>query len=253
MSLIRIAARIAAVEALKGKTLVGDNVLDSEIGAIDISADGSARTDEEKAFIAVYTDAATTGDATLRSLAVNGTTDFLFETGVTAAMTERDPETGAAVIVPGIPATDRAFEFFMDMVVRQIGDALTDPDNAWAEVFRRLCVKFVSIKRSRTSGDHGGTRMAAQQVLVQADLLPDPPRGLDLAPTHALVRFFDMAGLLNDPVIDAQVALMKAQQAGDIGHFKVMRSRFGRTSGETDASGLATAGASIAEVSIGDL
>lgn len=39
MSLARIALRIAAVEALKGKTLVGDNVLDSPNGALDVQAE----------------------------------------------------------------------------------------------------------------------------------------------------------------------------------------------------------------------
>lgn len=236
MSLIRIAARIAAVEALKGKTLAGTNVLDSEIGAIDIAADGSASTDEKNAFIAVYTDTANSPGDPLRALVANGTTDFLFEAGVTAAMTERDPETGAATIVPGVPATDRAFEFFLDMIIRQIGDALTDPGNEWAEVFRKLITKFVSTKRSRTSSDTGGVRMAAQQLLIQADLITDPVRGATLAPTHGLVRFFEKAETLADPVIDAQVTLMKAQMVGELGEFDLMRSRYGRTLAEARAT-----------------
>lgn len=251
MSLVRIAARIAAVESLKGKTLVGGNVLDSEIGAIDVSADGSARTDEEKAFIAVYTDAGS-ADVDLRSLNKNGVTDFLFEAGITAAMVDRDPETGAAVIIPGVPATDRAFEFFLDMVVHQIGAALTDPANEWAEVFRGLTTRFVSTKRTRTSNDTGGVRMAAQQVMVQADLIADPVRGITLAPTHGLSKFFAKAVTLVDPVIDAQVALMRAAIAGSVSDFDVMRARFGRKAGEGAATGLEVQGAPIASVQLGD-
>lgn len=60
MSLIRIAARMAAVRALRGRTLVGDNVLDSQIGALDVGADGELRTEEDKPFISVYTHGKTT-------------------------------------------------------------------------------------------------------------------------------------------------------------------------------------------------
>ncbi|MBN8931466.1 MAG: 4Fe-4S binding protein, partial [Rhizobium pusense] len=44
MSLINFAARISAVEATKGNTIVGSNVLDSEIGVLDIAADGSLKS-----------------------------------------------------------------------------------------------------------------------------------------------------------------------------------------------------------------
>lgn len=250
MSLVRIAARIAAVEALKGKTLVGDNVLDSEIGAIDVRADGNARTDEEKAFIAVYTDAGS-ADVDLRSLNKNGVTDFLFEAGITAAMTDTDPETGAKVIFPGVPATDRAFEFYLDMVMHQIGAALTDPANEWAEVFRALAPRFVSTKRTRTSSDTGGVRMAAQQVAVQVDLIPDPVRGMTLASTHGLAKFFAKAEELASPAIAAQVAMMHAAVGGTVSDFDVMRARYGRTEGEGAASGLEVQGTPITAVQLG--
>ena len=50
----RIALRIAAVQALKGRTLVGDNVLDSRMTALDVDDDGNARTDEDRPFISLY-------------------------------------------------------------------------------------------------------------------------------------------------------------------------------------------------------
>lgn len=246
MSLIRIAARIAAVEALKGATLVGNNVLDSEIGAIDISADGAARTDEESPFIAVYTDAATTEGADLRSLSVNGVTDFLFETGITATMTETDQETGASTLIGvGIPATDRAFEFYLDMVARQIGDTLAGP-SAWAEVFRKLTTNFVSVKRARTSGDGAGVRLAGQQIIIRAELFNEPVTGAALAATHPLMRFFALAATLNDPTIATQVALMQAQIAGSVTDYKIMQHRFGRTDSEAAATALEVIGAPIA-------
>jgi hypothetical protein len=246
MSLIRIAARIAAVEALKGKTLVGDNVLDSEIGAIDVDSSGAMRTDEDRPFIAVYTDAANTEGATLRSLSVNGVTDFLFETGITAAMTERNEETGETTLLGvGIPATDAAFEFQTDMVVRQIGDALTDPNNEWSDIFRALAGKFVSIKRARTSGDSSGVRLAGQQLAIRSELFNEPVQGAPLAATHPLARFFTKAAELDSPVVTTQVTLMQAQLAGNATDFKIMQQRFGRTGAEAAASGLEVVGSPI--------
>ena len=73
MSLTMMALRIAAVQALKaGGTLVGDNVLDSQISAIDQTADGQLRSDQQRPFIAVYTDAAKSQDLGQTGLRSNG-------------------------------------------------------------------------------------------------------------------------------------------------------------------------------------
>jgi hypothetical protein len=180
MSLVRIAVRIAAVEALKGKTLAGENILDSEIGALEADADGALRTVEDRPFVTVYTDAAITKDAdtSLRSMVLNGATQILFEAGITAAMTETDPDTDESKLIGiGIPATDRAFEFHLDMVARQIGDALTDPENEWAQIFSAFIQRYVLIERARTSGDDNGVRLAAQQIKLTVDLIADPVKG----------------------------------------------------------------------------
>lgn len=253
MSLTRIAARLAAVYALRGKTLVGDNVLDSQIGALDITADGELRTDEEKPFISVYADAAKSDENMLRSWVDNGATDFLFEMGVTAAHTEFNDETGETTLVGvGIPATDAAFEFLLDVVARQIGDALSDPENEWAEIFRKFLRGVNRIERARTSGDGSGIRLAAQQIKVTADLIADPVRGVELKPAHPLAMFFAKAATLTvpnpahdpddenspatipDPVVTAQVALMQAQIAGSATDWQTELRRYGitRTEGE---------------------
>lgn len=237
MSLIRIAARIAAVQALKGNTLVGDNVLDSEIGALDVTADGDVRTDEDKPFITVYTDTGTTKNANgeLRAMLMNGETEFLFEAGITAAHTETDQETGESTLIGiGIPATDSAFEFHLDMVARQIGDALTDPENAWADVFRKFTRSFIAVERMRVSNDNQGVRLAAQQVKITVDLIVDPPRGVALNAAHPLAVFFALAADLDDVNVATQVALMQAQLAGtDLPWLADMR-RYGMTRTEAE-------------------
>jgi hypothetical protein len=256
MSLHRIAARISAVQALLGRTSVGDNVLDSQISALDVDAEGNFVTDQKKPFISVYSEGSTVKDSqpqqALRSLLPNGSTVFFFETGIAATMTEVDPETDESFVVPGMPSTDASFEFALDMTMRQIGDALVDPENEWAEIFRKLCVSFQDTERSRASGDNRGTRMAAHQLKLTVDLKPDPVRGAPLKDTHPLAMFFAKAATLTvpnpdhdpddpdspasipDSVVTAQVALMQAQLAGTPYSWKVDMARYGMTRTEAD-------------------
>ncbi|MGJ7040507.1 hypothetical protein J2Y63_003772 [Shinella sp. BE166] len=238
MSLHRIAARISAVQALLGRTSVGDNVLDSQISALDVDAEGNFVTNQKKPFISVYSEGSTVKDSqpqqALRSLLPNGSTVFFFETGIAATMTEVDPETDESFVVPGMPSTDASFEFALDMTMRQIGDALVDPENEWAEIFRKLCVSFLDTERSRASGDNKGTRMAAHQLKLTVDLKPDPPSGDTLNPKHPLAMFFAKAAELDDPVVEAQVALMQAQLAGTPFSWELDIARYGMTRTEAD-------------------
>lgn len=233
MSLNRIAARIAAVQALRGRTLVGDNVLDSQIGALDVAADGSLRTDEDRPFISVYADAAKSDDNVHRSWVDNGPTEFLFEMGITAAHTEMDEATGETTLLGvGIPATDANFEFTLDVVARQVGDTLTDPKNEWAEIFRKFLRGIDRIERARTSGDGSGIRLAAQQLKVTGDLIADPVRGVELKPAHPLAMFFVKAE--EAPELATMVTLMQAQLSGAEYGWQTDMRRYGMTRTEAD-------------------
>jgi len=254
MSLIRIAARMSAVRALRGKTLVGDNVLDSQIGALDVGADGELRTEEDKPFISVYTHSGKTTATGLRALNGNGPTEFLFEAGVTAAMTETDPETGVSVLVGiGIPATDGAFEFHLDLVARQIADALNDPDNEWAEIWRSCVNSVQSVERERTSGDGNGIRLAAQQIKLTADLFPDPATGTTMAETHPLARFFAKVDEEGDMALSEAVDAMRAAVAGNAPQWKLDLRRYGNTRSEGDALLYTTQPGAEADVDIAEI
>jgi len=237
MSLVRIAARIAAVEALKGRTLVGDNVLDSEIGSLQVDADGTLKTDEDAPFITVYTDAASTkgSDNSLRAMLINGATDIVFEAGITAAMTETNTLTDESTLIGlAIPATDRAFEFYLDIISRQIGDVITDPDNEWAEIFRSLINSMVTVERLRTSGADAGTRLAGHQTKITVNLVADPVRGQPVRPESGMGKFLAKATTLNDPVVAQQLAVMLAQIDGDPRSWKMEQRRHGMTVAEMD-------------------
>lgn len=235
----RIALRMATVEALKGNTLVAGNVLDSEIGALDVAADGSLRTDQEKPFISVYVEGAKLeGAADIRALHKSGPTELVIEIGITAAMTSTDPETGASEVIGlQIPATDPAFEFFLDCTGRAIINALTDPRNAWAEIWRGLSSSISKIERRRTANVSNGARVAAHQIVITLDLSPDPVFGEPMAPTSIWKKFFDkLASDANSVTVkkrDAMLALLGDPQTTL--DSQAQRQRFGMTLEEVRA------------------
>lgn len=243
MSLVRIALRFAAVQALKGRTLVGDNVLDSEIGVIDINADGALDINKEKnrPFIAVYSDASLTGgtETDLRSLTQNGDIELIFETGVTAAMVDIDDDGRSLLIGLGIPDTDRAMEQQLDLVVRQIFVALTDPSNEWAQIVLQLTRQFTQVRRGRVSTGENGLRRAAQQITLKASLIADPVWGADITLQSAFGRF--MAKLEAMPEKEnIRLAQMLREHIGTRGDdVDINQRRYGLTFDEMNAMLLA--------------
>ena len=236
MSLTRIALRIAAVEALKGKTLVGNNVLDTPNGALDIQADGTLRSDKDKPFISVYTDQGKAESITGRSLTENGLCDIIFEMGVSLAMLELDEETGATTMVGiNIPASDRNQEFFLDIVQRQICDALTDPANEWADLYRGLHYRIVKIEFAGARNADDGQRLAGHQMRLTVDLADDPIAGEPLDPSTPFMRF--LTALEAAEGYAKQAATLRAFVSGSLDDRQRLQRRNGLTAAELDALG----------------
>ena len=190
MSLTMMALRIAAVQALKaGGTLVGDNVLDSQISAIDQTADGRLRSDQQRPFIAVYTDTAKAQDLGQTGLRANGRVDIIFNCGVSLTMAQTDKETGAASIVEGFPATDAHFEAVLDVLDVQIARVLSDPDNPWAQVFGDFVQAYVGKETVRSSSAAENVRLAAGQTKLTLEVFADPRLGQPLAEGGPWPRF----------------------------------------------------------------
>lgn len=248
--LARIALRMATTASLKGRTLVGDNVLDSEITALDADADGNLTTDQERPFITIYTNNSLEEDAQQRLLHRSGRTELIIEIAVAATMVTRNGD-GDKEIVAGIPATDAAFEFYLDVVGRQIVNALSDPESEWAEIWRGLSGSILKVERKRTS-DATGTRIAAHQLVLTLDLLPDPVFGEPLAETSIWAKFFErlavptMANpdydpdspgnepeLIIDPVMAAKAAVLLALIGDPSPENATRRRRFGLTLDES--------------------
>lgn len=246
MSLVRIALRICAVQALKGRTLVGTNVLDSEIGALETAPDGTLRTDKEKQFISVYADDSKqlTGLET-RSFATNGQIEMVFEAGVATPHLTKDAETDETVIMNGLPATDANFEFYLDLTMRQIADGLSDPDNEWAAIFNSLIIRFDKCQRSRISGDTNGVRLAAHQMKITVDAVAEPVAGQPLNLASPMAKFFAKCEsdlISREPDMAEKIALMKAQLAGANNELIDAKRRFGMIHSEADAMLLTPSG-----------
>jgi hypothetical protein len=247
MSLVRIAERICAVEALKGRTLVEGNVLDSPNGALDVQADGSMRTDAEKPFIAIYTDRGQAEGVMHRGLYENGLCDIVFEIGISTPMVETDQKTGASVIVGiGIPASDQGFEFFLDIVQRQIIDVLNDPDNEWSEIYRGLHSQVLKTEYVGARNTDDGQRLAGHQLRKTVRLVDDP-YGAELTPGAPFTRFLEKIEASADPVYVSQAAAIRALFGGDSEPLSVVRRGLGFTQSEIEALGLSNLGGSDGE------
>lgn len=239
MSAIRFALRVSAEEALKGRTLAGEHVRDSAIAAIDLAADGKLDVDPEARapFIAIYTDGSTSEDTDTRNLRQNGALEMIFESGVTAQMVEIDPDTATDVIVDmDIPATDPGLEAALDVLDTQIQRALTDPDNEWAEVWRKLSDGSLKLERSRIARADDGVRRAARQMRVTVGAKPDPVYGEPLADTHALMRFRRLVQR-DRPELLSTLDMMLGTR-GEV-TVDTIRQAFGHTAAEASALGYA--------------
>jgi hypothetical protein len=193
MSLVMMALRIAAVQALKsGGTLVGDHVLDSQISAIDLTADGNLSSDQERPFIAVYTETAKSDDLGSTGLRANGQIELTFNCGVSLTMAQSNKDTGVSEIIEGLPATDPQFEAILDIVGCQICRVLVDASNPWSQVFGGFVSKYVSLARLRSSGDASRVRLACGQLKITVEAFADPAAGAVFAEGSHWPKFLEL-------------------------------------------------------------
>ncbi|WP_298981558.1 hypothetical protein [uncultured Roseibium sp.] len=243
MSLVRIALRMMTVAALKGRTLAGENVLDSEIGVISEDNEGLRVNKHSKdRFISVYTDDAEAKPDEMRPFHANGAINLCIEYCITDAMIDYvdDPDNpGEKIeqIIDGIPHADRIHEFYLDLLGRQIRTALADGANEAAEILRHFVLKVVKITCERAGSERKGERVAAQKLTYTVEVLCDPAYVADIPDGSPLSRFF--AFLAASDVDDQKLAtLMRDQIPATPDDIEAARMRTGATHDEFAKLGL---------------
>lgn len=207
--LTRIALRICVQQALLGKTTAGNNVLDSQFAALDLGDDGALRTDQDKPFVSVFTDGAQLERVEGLGLFAGALTDLVIEAGISSAAMEQDPETGERYVVAGIPDTDAGLELALDLMMRQVSDALAAPGVVWADLVRDL-IDVKQITRSRIGSKSGGVRTAGHELRISCRLPDEPVVGATVEGT-VFGRFLDaVAASENAGLVRAGVLMRQA-------------------------------------------
>lgn len=228
MPLAREALRIATVRALRGKTWAGDNVRDSDQGAIDDVAFNAPAP-----VVIVYTDDGKFGDGE-RTLLAGGEQTLIIEIVMTQRM--------QVEVVDGIdvdvvqPRTDAAMELTIGVIERQIITALSDVDNAWAEIWRRFALRVGQCQSQRGQSMRDGVRFAGRQLLMPVTLPMDPVPGAPLGPLWtdfiaALATDADAATAALAPRFEA----LATGGSTDAPYWRLLQTAYGLTSLEAGA------------------
>ncbi|MFG1414049.1 hypothetical protein V5G24_23390 [Xanthobacter sp. VTT E-85241] len=220
--------RLLTVNVLLGRTWARDRVADSDIVPIDDRV-----CQERRPFIAVYTDDAQHDVAGRNILTAPGTVALTIEIGATA-LVRVDLEDGAGEHEEVMPATDGAVEFLIDMIERQIFEALTSAAPA-ADLWRTFAGRVGKRSSVRGAFFREGTRGAARQIIIDATPPADPVPGAALGPAWVgLLAWLDGAA---DPHLAKMGAGIRAALEGDASppHWLLEQASLGLTREEARA------------------
>ena len=167
MSVVRIASRLVVVMALRGRTLAGSTVADSENTPFDQKA-----AEAVCPFISVYTDNQARNARDIDPARPVDRLTLTFEIGVNAKV---QSDTGEEVA--GLPMTDAGMELILDAIERQILTVLADDENPWSAIWKRLWRGDPEIKSTRGASASEGVRFAGRQIEFTVEPLKEPPSG----------------------------------------------------------------------------
>jgi hypothetical protein len=190
----RLALRLATVRALRGRTLAGANVRDSEMAPI-----ADVANDEMMPLIVVYTDDgkftsmgrdlfATVGDARVDV----GFQNLIIEIAITQRMQIRD-DNGDMIVGAIPPVLDAALECNIDFIEREVYSALmdADPSAVWSSMWQGFAPHVGERDSQRGSLKQDGVRLAGRQIRLAVKLPRDPTPGAPIGPLWS--RFLALA------------------------------------------------------------
>lgn len=233
MSIAREALRLSVVRALRGCTWAGDAVRDSEIGPLEDWA-----ADQPRPTIIVYTDDSKFGGDAQSGLFAGGVQTLLIEVVMTQKMKVRLEEAGEDAWQWDVPQTDAAMEITLGAIERQIKTALSDPGNAWAELFRDLALDVGECVSNRGSSMRDGVRFAGRQMIIPVTLPSDPAPGR--APGPLWQRFLTLVDADEDLAQVAPLLRSLIEWApGVLPDWQTLASGYGMSAGVARAIGIA--------------
>lgn len=201
--LSRLALRMLAVLALRGKTWAGDEVYDSTLAPIEQIEPG-----EKRPFIVVYVDDATYDPQASDIMTAACTASLVLELGITARMQDEDGET-----LWGVPLTDAGMESSLDIIERQAMLTLSQDPAPWPELYRRFVARTKKRTATRGASAEKGIRFAGRQIILDVDLFKDPAYGGPPGPLwNDLIAAFDQ-----DPDLASTAEIFRAAIAEDAG------------------------------------
>lgn len=209
MGVVRQLIQVAVTEALKGRTIAGQAVHDSLIKALPQIMKG-----EVHPVVAVSIEDCTSqdGDGLFRT---DASMTLMLQLAIAKSVTVPVIEGEDAL---EIGDTDAALEASLNLLDRQWRIALSDPLNAWAELFRQLVPHVGKVSDIRLTDPETGRKHAARIVEITIAPIAEPYPGqadMDvvrqgLAQMATIADYADLAAILSAS-LDAGVALFDWQ------------------------------------------
>ena len=209
MGVVRQLIQVAVTEALKGRTIAGQAVHDSLIKALPQIMKG-----EVHPVVAVSIEDCTSqdGEGLFRT---DASMTLMLQLAITKSVTVPVIEGEDAL---EIGDTDAALEASLNLLDRQWRIALSDPLNAWAELFRQLVPHVGKVSDIRLTDPETGRKHAARIVEITIAPIAEPYPGqgdmdvvrAGLAQIATIADYVDLAAILSAS-LDAGAALFDWQ------------------------------------------
>lgn len=161
-SLGRMCLRLAAVSALRGATIAGDNVFDSRVEAVNLTDSIPIA-----GAIAVYSEQ-DDGEALSSQNGgppFNPTIELVFEISIQARVVQPD---GSYVV--GAPVTDDELESTLDIIEAQVELTLFRSYSPLSVLFRRVAKRVKQKTSVRFVDPKGGEKLAVRYALYQVEI-----------------------------------------------------------------------------------
>lgn len=167
MSLVSLALRLATIEAVRGQTFAGDNVLDSPLDPFDLAFGGEG---VKRPLIAVYTSEDVGRPDGRDLLCPDRRVDLVLQIFLppTTAVPSTDGATGLRMGEEGADAA-------LDLVCRAVVRCLVADGSVWADIWQGLVNKVHEVAaRPYIVEAENHVRVAAREFSISVDTIGDP-------------------------------------------------------------------------------